>query len=289
MKTSAAADVSGKESRLPRRNTAGRLLQCAEDEKVDEKIVGIIIIFCLALISIGLLFYAVHRMKEKVEYYSGMLFGTSSLSEGIRNMGMEAENAPKSVSSATSLYLPSIVRDFPEFHYEEMKRRAENVLVSYLRSIDAGNAELLTEGTKELKEELNMRIRMLREEGVLEHFEDVRLHRTQIHKYIREKSRCSIIFQSAIQYVHYLEKNGSILEGTDIRPEQSRYDVELIYIQDRNVVEGTGEKGMGLNCPNCGAPVSGLGAKKCAYCDSSIVEFNIRTWNFCRVGERKSS
>ena len=42
---------------------------------------------------------------------------------------------------------------------------------------------------------------------------------------------------------------------------------------------------LGLNCPNCGAPLPGLGAKKCIYCDTPIVEYNLRVWNFSRVEE----
>ena len=64
-----------------------------------------------------------------------MLFGTDSMIEGMKQREKEVEMTPKSVSSATNLYMPSIMRDFPEFHYDEMKSRAENVLTSYLQSI----------------------------------------------------------------------------------------------------------------------------------------------------------
>lgn len=66
---------------------------------------------------------------------------------------------------------------------------------------------------------------------------------------------------------------------------QSRYNVECLYIQDRDYVENLDDTGMALNCPNCGAPLNRLGAKVCEYCGTPIVEFNIKVWNFSDVEE----
>ena len=84
---------------------------------------------------------------------------------------------PKSVSSATNLYMPSIMRDFPEFHYDEMKSRAENVLTSYLQSITKQNPALLSEGTRELKEQLRLRLEMLQNQSQKESFENIHIHK----------------------------------------------------------------------------------------------------------------
>ena len=59
--------------------------------------------------------------------------------------------------------------------------------------------------------------------------------------------------------------------------------VSVEEIQD--MVENQEDAGLALNCPNCGAPLPGLGAKKCIYCDTPIVEYNLRIWNFSRVEE----
>ena len=59
--------------------------------------------------------------------------------------------------------------------------------------------------------------------------------------------------------------------------------VSVEEIQD--MVENQEDAGLALNCPNCGAPLPGLGAKKCIYCDTPIVEYNLRSWNFSRVEE----
>ena len=250
-------------------------------------LIAIIIILVLLLILASIGYYAYTNVKKKVRGYSRMLFGTDSLKQAARELELEEANSPKSVSSATSLYLPQIMKDFPEFHYDEMKTRAENVLTSYLRSIDAQNNALLTEGTNELKDQLLMRIQMQKRQLQKEHFQNIKIHRTEINQYRKSKGRRSVVFQSAVEYIHYLDKDGKVIEGRKDLREQSKYNVEVVYIQDQDLVEDLGEAALGLNCPNCGAPLSGLGAKVCAYCDSPIVEFNIRSWNFSRVDETK--
>ena len=88
-----------------------------------------------------------------------------------------------------------------------------------------------------------------------------------------------------VEYIHALKENGKLIGGSEERKEQAKYNVELVYIQDQDMVENQEDAGLALNCPNCGAPLPGLGAKKCIYCDTPIVEYNLRIWNFSRVEE----
>ena len=245
-----------------------------------------IVILILILSVMGIAYYAYRRIRNKIRDFSKTLLGTEDIMKGLQQIDRQAQVTPKSVSSATSIYLPNIVKDFPEFHYEEMKGRAENVLTSYLRSIDEGNPALLKEGLQELVNELEMKIDMLRGQGMTEHFHNIKVHRTELKAYRKIKGRCSIVFQSAVQYQHYLEKDGGVVQGSQDKLCQTRYETEMIYIQDREQVENAGTEGAGLVCPNCGAPLPMLGAKKCEYCDSPVVEFNIRTWNFSSVKEK---
>lgn len=248
-------------------------------------LIVIIVILVLLLVLIGVIYYAYMKIRDKVRGVSRILFGTDSVVEGMQKREMETAIIPKSVSSATRLYLPSIMRDFPEFHYDEMKTRAENVLTSYLRSVDAQDAGYLTEGTNELKDELLMRIEMLKSQEQKEHFENIVIHKTEINQYRKSKGRRSVVFQSAVEYKHYLEEDGKIIEGRDDLQKQTKYNVEVIYIQDQDMVENIKDSGLGLHCPNCGAPIPSLGIKICEYCDSPVVEFNMRTWNFSKVKE----
>lgn len=243
-----------------------------------------ILVLILAVMIGGYIAY--RRIKQKVREFSRIAFGTNTLKEGFQKLEKEEEITPKSVSAATSLYLPQIMRDFPEFHYEEMKNREEVLLTAYLQGIEQKSARGLEEGTtSELREKLQMKIDSLNNEDAAEHYQNIKIHRTEIKAYRKIKGRCSIIFQSAIQYNFYKEREGRVTEGAREKLKQSRYNVEMIYIQDRDVVENQADSGLAMNCPNCGAPLPKLGAKKCLYCDTPILEFNIRIWNFSDVEE----
>lgn len=248
--------------------------------------VGIIVILVLTLAVMGGGYLAYRNIREKVRTFTRLAFGSDTIRGSFENMDREAEITPKSVSAATKLYLPQILRDFPEFHYDEMKNRAENVLVGFLTGIDEKNPARLGEGiTSELAEKLHLKISALDNEGAEEHYRDIKIHRTEIKTYRKIKGRCSIIFQSAVQY-HYFKKRGDdLVEGAEDRLKQSRYHVEMIYIQDRDLVENQADSGLAMNCPNCGAPLPKLGAKKCLYCDTPIEEFNIKIWHFSDVEE----
>ena len=244
-----------------------------------------IVVLVLALAVMGTGYYAYRRIRRKLTDLSLMAFGTSNILKGLQKVDKESEITPKSVSAATSIYLPNIMRDFPDFHYDEMKRRAENVLTSFLRSVEEQNEAKLTEGTSELKSKLKLRIDMLKDAGRREYFQNIKIHRTEICNYRKTKGRCSVIFQTSVQYNYWLEQDGKVTDGARDKLRQSKYNVEMIYIQDRDIVENLEDAGIAMNCPNCGAPLPKLGAKKCAYCDSPVMEFSIRTWNFSDVQE----
>lgn len=248
--------------------------------------IGIIVILVLALAVTGGVYIAYRVIRERVRLFTRMAFGSDTLKGSFENMEREEEITPKSVSAATKLYLPQILRDFPQFHYDEMKNRAENVLTGFLSGIDEKNPARLPEGTtSELREKLDLRIGALDNEGAEEHFRNIRIHRTEIKTYRKLKGRCSIIFQSAVQYNYFKESGGNVTEGSVNRLKQSRYHVEMIYIQDRDLVENQADSGLAMNCPNCGAPLPRLGAKKCLYCDTPVEEFNIKIWHFSDVEE----
>lgn len=247
---------------------------------------GIIVILVLALVVIGSAAYLIFKVKRSVENFSRAAFGTSDLREGFRQVEEEYAATPKSVSAMTSLYLPKIKKDFPEFQYDEMKVRAENALTSYLMAVDGMNKGALREGNRELCDKLEMRIEMLKGSGKREHYKSVKVHRTEISDYKKRNGRCIITFQTALQYYHTLvDENGKLLGGSDELLTQSKYNTDVIYIQDRNLVEDERDLSLGLNCPNCGAPVAGTGSKVCEYCGTPIVELNIYAWSFSNITE----
>ena len=258
-------------------------------------LIFVIIILVLILIIIGLIFFAVYkvmkkvrRVKREVQSFSREFLGTSDIREGLRQVEQDYMTTPKSVAGATSICLPRITADFSDFHYEEMKRRAENVLLSYLSCVSLRSVENLQDANSELKNSLQHRINYLKANGKQEYFDEPRIHRTEIASYTKNGGRCTVTFQSSIQYKHYMmDMQGKRIYGSETNWEQSRYNIELVYIQDREIVEKDVDGLEGRNCPNCGAPLTHIGSKNCRYCGTPIVEYNIKVWTFSSVREVK--
>jgi len=243
------------------------------------------IFLILVLIVILAIFCGILYVRHKAKEFSRTIFGTEDLSDGIRQMKREYASTPKSVSGMTNLLLPKIVSDFPDFEYDEMKERAENTLTQYLRAVTQKNTAVLTDGNTELKQQLENHIQMLSIKGLWEHFDQIKIHRTEIHQYKKADGRCIITFQSALECFHYITDTSSVIEGSKEYKYQTKYNTDLIYIQDRNLLENELDHALGINCPNCGAPLSSLGAKKCEYCGTPVIEINIHAWSFSDIKE----
>ncbi len=249
-------------------------------------------VVCGVVISAwSLVAYVKHKIRrlggELTGGLVGSMLGGGAAMEGFLEGALEDESTvPKSVSAMTSVYLPKIVKDFPDFNYDEMKRMAETFLMTYLRAIDSGNADEIRYGDSEFREKVRNYIDMNVQNRIKEYFQLVRIHRTEITNYRKAAGKCIITFQSSIEYRHFKESDGQLLAGRRDKMCQTRYDVDLIYIQDREKVESDFDSAQGFNCPNCGAPITSLGHKRCEYCGCGVEEYNIKVWVFSDARER---
>ena len=91
------------------------------------------------------------------------------------------------------------------------------------------------------------------------------------------KNKRENALQSAVEHIHYKEKDGKLISGKKDLLEQTKYNMELMYIQDESKVSA--DKGVGLTCPHCGAPVTSLGAKFCEFCGSEVIPINMQVWS----------
>ena len=124
-----------------------------------------------------------------------------------------------------------------------------------------------------------MRIDSNEAAGFTEHFDEIRVHQTEISNYVKRDGRCVISIQSAVEYFYYKTASGKLISGDKEYKKQTRYNMELVYIQDIDMLDNAGiGSAVGTTCPNCGAPVRSLGAKKCEYCGSYIEPVNIKVW-----------
>lgn len=241
----------------------------------------IVIVFIIAII------YAIKAEKQKEQdllHKHGL--DAENLQESLEEVRHIRTQNARPVIALTSMYLPRIIEDFPEFNFEETKERAEIVLTSYLRAINLNDLSLLRYGSKQIEEALKARIDMNLDEGRDEKFDFVKINRTEISKYIKSAGRYVITMQSSVECLHYVLKDGDVVSGDKEQKFQTRFEMTLVYIQDADLVESDEEKALGLTCPNCGAPIKAVGRKFCEYCNCTIVEYNLKTFSFISIEEK---
>ena len=178
---------------------------------------------------------------------------------------MEDETLPKSLSSMDSIYLEQIKRDFPEINIKELKRSCEKEILNLLYSIEQKDVSNLKGKIKSLAESLIEDNKKNKVE-----YNDIKIHNTVVSKYECKKGIATITFGCSFEYKKVINETTKKI--------QDRAKVEYIYIIDENQVSSN-EKVLGINCPNCGAPLKSLGDKKCRYCTSPIAEIVKRVWN----------
>ena len=154
------------------------------------------VLLCVAIVVI----LGVWAIKNKVKKFSRDVFGTDNIVDGIHRQADLAAETPKSVSGMTRLMEPQIMRDFPDFSWEEFKHRAENMLTSALLAITNGDVTKIWNASDAVKEQIRNRIEDNEAAGICENYEQIKIHQTEISNYRKEKGTCVITIQSAVEY-----------------------------------------------------------------------------------------
>lgn len=245
----------------------------------------IIILICLLLIGAVI---AIVLLK-KIKSISQNMFGTDSFIDGINQQKAQMSETPRSLHSMTSIYMPQILKDFPQFDYELYRSKAKSLLRSYFTAIESKKSTALTEECSyALKNTVQGIIEDLNSRNVRQVFDETVIHDVQIARYIKTGVTVTVLFVLSVgQYAYIEDETGKIISGDKTNKTQSVYEVELTYVQDADKADKS--TGFGVNCPNCGAPIKNLGAKFCRYCGSGVVEINERVWKFNSVKEQTTA
>lgn len=206
-----------------------------------------------------------------------------TLIQGFKIAVVENAETPKSVSAMTRLLEPQIMRDFPEFSWDEFKQKAENTLTSSLLAISANNPDRLVEESEDIIKQVSNIIDDNRANNVGETYSDIEIHQTEIADYRKRDGKCIITIQSAVGYLYYKMQDGELIAGSKDRKTQTKYNIELVYVQD--VDSAKLDNAVGTTCPQCGAPVKILGSKYCEYCGTGITPLNIKVWSLHKFYE----
>ena len=220
-------------------------------------------------------------IRNKLRNVSRQLFGTESIVDGINRQADIAAETPKSVSGMTRLMEPQIMKDFPDFNWSEFKHKAENMLTSALLAISSEQPEKLVDASEDVKNQVLNIIADNQAAQVREVYNNIKIHQTEISNYRKDKGNCIIVIQSAVEYYHYKVSGDHVTEGSKERKVQTKYNVELLYVQDGEEKEF--DNAFSTTCPQCGAPVRGLGNMICEYCGAHVVPINTKVWSLHKL------
>lgn len=220
-------------------------------------------------------------IRNKLRNVSRQLFGTESIVDGLSKQADIAAETPKSVSGMTRLMEPQIMRDFPDFNWSEFKHKAENILTSALLAISSEQPERLVDASDDVKNQVSNIIADNQTAQIKEVYNNIKIHQTEISNYRKDKGNCIIVIQSAVEYYHYKVSGDHVTEGSKERKVQTKYNVELLYVQDGEEKEF--DNAFTTTCPQCGAPVHGLGNMICEYCGAHVVPINTKVWSLHKL------
>lgn len=242
-----------------------------------------IILIVILLILVGGGWYLYLCIRKHLRRFSREAFGVDSIAQGISIQQDLLANTPKSVSGMTSLCLPQIMKDFPEFSLPEYIHKAENLIRAVLSSIEAQDMQLLQDASPDLKKQIQMKLEDQIRSGLREHFQDVQIHQTEVLRYKKLEGSCVIKLQSSVSYL-YLQEQKQMPVGQQ-KKIQTLYETDLMYVQDSSLLSEYATAAT-VVCPQCGAPVKNMGAKSCEYCGSAVEPVNLRVWQFVKVAEK---
>lgn len=214
-------------------------------------------------------------------------------------VNLSPDASPRSLSGMNETYKPQIERDFPTLNINELMSMSECLLRSYFDDIDSdksvsrslhdvGLAYKFKEGrliplTSSLVKTISLDKANNESEQRKTYFSRVRIHRTVINQYSRRAATAVIVFQTALEYLHYVKENDIVSLGNPDRIQQVRYNVEWLYVIDESKLSSSETQALSLNCPSCAAPITSVSSRSCEYCGVSIEPIDIRLWRADKI------
>lgn len=226
----------------------------------------LLIIFIILLLIVILLIFSIRKAITK---FCKQNFGMNvkEIVESARNI---ENDTPKSISSMERLILPLVNEDFPDLNINELKQIAETKIMECLNYIEE-NKEV---DPKLISNKVVTWINSKLEDYKDIHFEKIKFHKTLLNKYEKKQGVATIYLQSTLEYYQ--------VENEQSKKVQDRFQTEFIYVYDVSKADNK-MTALGLNCPNCGAPIKNIGVKKCGYCGTGILELAKKVWVFSNI------
>ncbi len=186
-------------------------------------------------------------------------------------MRVRKQNAKKhkQVSSLTSVLLPTIQNDFPDFSEEQFYEKTEDAIRSVLQSLEQMDTKKLNSDDFSLiKDKIQLQVEDEKDSRVQRRYDDIIFHKHAIKSYKKFKGMVKLIVSSSLEYFYEEKVDGKVTVSSEEK-KQTRYTTTFVYIYDTKKA-GFDARVLGFVCPKCGGPIEDITAKHCKYCHSGI-------------------
>lgn len=237
-------------------------------------IVTTLIIVAIVVVGVFVVIAVIkHKLSSVTHKYLGMGLDETArlISDGLR----EESSTPKAISNMSAVYKPKLMRDFPQMTYEQFETLAKAALLSTLGAIENESTDGLENTTRGYAAAVQSVISDNKGRGVTEYFDDIKIHRLSIADYSSTADSAKAVFEISFQCRHYFsdtpEKNKDAV---------SQFAAKIILVYSRESFEDSDNAIFSHNCPNCGAPLYGVGENTvCKYCGSGFTEKDVtKVW-----------
>lgn len=243
----------------------------------------IFIIFLILLIILGIIFlYIYFKLKQSVK---SLGLSKREIKEMIKEGENDSKYRHKSISGMSSLLLPRIIKDFPNFSETELYSKVETSLLAIFHSLEKGYVQNKIE-LNIIKSNLETKILDMENSHINVRYNDIVFHKHAIKEYRKNDGVLIITVATSLEYFYQETVNKEIKEEFKDYKKQTAYTTKFIYVYDTDKYEETSSL-VGIHCPNCGSPVKELANKHCSYCGSGLEDINLKSWFISEYKENK--
>ena len=241
----------------------------------------LIILICIValIVVILLLIFSVYYKFKRTLGISNF----NSFIDEVKQNDRNNYSTKKDIFGMTRIIEPLIVKDFPDFNLKHLYSSIETNLTSILNAKTKLDTSYLNKGLSLIKGRIVKEINDMKDEGIIQKYTSICFNDHALKTYKKSNGTATITTTSSVSYNY--ESNLDERKYNDLRCE-TKYECEFIYIYDEDKFKEK-QKSFGVHCPNCGAPVKGLGDLTCTYCGSEVKKINLRNWEMANFKEVK--
>ena len=209
--------------------------------------------------------------------------GSANMKElmwGIKNsakLEQQEYTREKNLIGMTRLVEPRIMEDFGDFNKEFLYSKVEKNLRKIFNCIEEKNIKNIQNDNDMiyLLPSIREQIKDLESNNANIKYDDVKFHAHALKSYTKTQGKATINISSTLEY-YYNDDRIKKSKFENLK-KQTRYTTEFVYIYDETKFRAN-ENALTISCPNCGAPLTKLGAGNCSYCGTYIKPINLKGW-----------